>query len=143
MLHRTKKKHDINRDKWIGVGGHFFENETPDECLIREVREETGLTLTSYRTRGVITFISETDDAPLFTEYMFLYTADGFTGDMIECDEGDLVWVDKDRVAELNLWEGDKIFLRLLETEDDFFTLKLRYVNDKLVESVVGLDEKV
>ena len=133
MLHRTKKEGDINRDKWIGVGGHFLENETPDECLLREVLEETGLTLTDYRIRGLITFISNEWQ----TEYMFLCTADGFTGTMIECDEGDLVWVEKSRLDELNLWEGDRIFLEMLETREDFFTLKLRYEGDTLVEAVM------
>ena len=134
MLHRTKKENDINRDKWIGVGGHFLEDETPEECLVREVKEETGLTLTSYRFRGLITFISN----EWKTEYMCLFTADGFTGDLIECDEGDLVWVDRDRIPDLNLWEGDRIFLELLESRKDFFTLKLRYEGDVLVESEVG-----
>ena len=134
MLHRTKKEGDINRDKWIGVGGHFLEDETPDECLLREVYEETGLTLTSYRFRGLITFISD----EWKTEYMCLYTADGFSGEMTDCDEGELVWVEKSRIGDLNLWEGDRIFLELLETRDDFFTLKLRYEGDNLVESVVN-----
>ena len=134
MLHRTKKEGDINRDKWIGVGGHFLENETPEECLLREVAEETGLTLTSFRFRGLVTFISDEWQ----TEYMCLYTANAFTGTMIECDEGELVWVEKARVSELNLWEGDRIFLDLLEKREDFFTLKLRYEGDTLVESVVG-----
>ena len=134
MMHRTKKEGDINRDKWIGVGGHFLEDETPDECLLREVYEETGLTLTSYRFRGLITFISD----EWKTEYMCLYTADGFTGEMTDCDEGELVWVEKSRIGDLNLWEGDRIFLELLEKRDDFFTLKLRYEGDNLVESVVN-----
>ena len=133
MLHRTKKEGDINRDKWIGVGGHFLKNETPEECLLREVFEETGLTLLSYRFRGLITFISDKWQ----TEYMCLFTADEFEGELMECDEGDLVWVEKDRIGELNLWEGDKIFLELLDTREDFFTLKLRYEGDELVESVV------
>ena len=133
MLHRTKKEGDINRDKWIGVGGHFLKNETPEECLLREVFEETGLTLLSYRFRGLITFISDKWQ----TEYMCLFTADEFEGELKECDEGDLVWVEKDRIGELNLWEGDKIFLELLDTREDFFTLKLRYEGDELVESVV------
>ena len=131
MLHRTKKESDINKDKWIGVGGHFLENETPDECLLREVFEETGLTLTSYHFRGLVTFISDEWQ----TEYMCLYTADGFTGELTECDEGELKWIDKSRIDELNLWEGDRIFLKLLETREDFFTLKLRYEGDTLVES--------
>ena len=134
MLHRTKKEQDINQGKWIGIGGHFLKDETPEECLLREVYEETGLTLTSYRFRGLITFISDAWQ----TEYMCLYTADGFTGEMTDCDEGDLAWIDKKKVPELNLWEGDRIFLELLDTRDDFFTLKLRYEGDDLVETVVG-----
>ena len=112
---------------------NFLKNETPEECLLREVQEETGLTLTSYRFRGLITFISDSWQ----TEYMCLFTADGFTGEIIPCDEGDLAWIDKKKVPELNLWEGDRIFLKLLNEKADFFTLKLRYEGDRLVESVV------
>ena len=133
MLHRTKKEVDINRDKWIGVGGHFLENETPEECLLREVYEETGLTLKSYRFRGLITFISDKWQ----TEYMCLFTSDEFEGEIKECDEGDLVWVEKEIIHELNLWDGDRVFLKLLDTSQDFFTLKLRYEGEVLVESVV------
>lgn len=136
MLHRIKKENDLNKDKWIGVGGKFEENETPEECLLREVKEETGLTLTSYRLRGVITFISD----EWGSEYMFLYTADGFEGqlredNMQDCSEGVLTWVPKREIEKLNLWEGDKIFLRLLDTEQRFFSLKLRYKGEDLVES--------
>lgn len=123
MLHRTVKKNDVNKDKWIGVGGHFEADESPEECLLREVREETGYTLTSYRFRGLVTFISGTG----VTEYMSLFTADGFTGEPIACTEGNLVWVDKREVLNLNIWEGDKIFFRLLEEETEFFSLKLVY----------------
>lgn len=130
MLHRVKKENDINKDKWIGVGGHFEEDESPEECLQREVKEETGLTLTSYKLRGIITFISNEWQ----TEYMFLYTADGYTGEMLECNEGDLEWVDKSKMYDLPLWEGDKIFLKLLDTTDEFFSLKLRYEGETLVE---------
>ena len=133
MLHRVSKKNDINKDKWIGVGGHFEENESPEECLLREVKEETGLTLTSYRFRGVVTFISDQWN----TEYMCLYTADGFEGEMTECDEGVLTWVHKKDLENLTLWEGDKIFLRLLAEEAPFFSLKLRYEGDTLVEAVL------
>ena len=134
MMHRIKKEYDINKDKWIGVGGHFEENESPEECLLREGTEETGLRLTSFRLRGIITFNS--GDGCL--EYMFLYTADGFEGEMTEkCDEGELVWVDKAKVYDLNLWEGDKIFFRLLETEREVFSLKLTYDGKgRLVEAV-------
>lgn len=131
MMHRVKKENDINKDKWIGVGGHFEENESPEECLLREVKEETGLTLLSYRFRGLITFISDRWD----TEYMCLYTADEYEGELIaECSEGTLEWVDKQRLRELNLWEGDYIFLDLLEKRQDFFSLKLRYEGNELKE---------
>ncbi len=123
MLHRTVKENDINKDKWIGVGGHFEADESPEECLIREVKEETGYTLTSYRYRGIVTFVSGNG----ITEYMSLFTADGFEGEETDCDEGELEWVDIDRIHELNIWEGDKIFFRLLEEEFDFFSLKLVY----------------
>lgn len=133
MLHRVSKKQDVNKDKWIGVGGHFEADESPEECLLREVKEETGLTLISYRFRGLVTFISDRWQ----TEYMCLYTADGFTGTMTECDEGVLTWVDKDKLETLTLWEGDKIFLRLLAEEAPFFSLKLRYEGDILKEAVL------
>ena len=133
MLHRVKKVNDVNQDKWIGVGGGFEENETPEECLLREVREETGLTLTGYRLRGVITFISDKWE----TEYMYLYTADGYTGQMIECDEGDLVWVKKSEIPNLHIWEGDKVFFGLLEENLPFFSLKLRYEGENLVEQKI------
>lgn len=140
MLHRVKKEKDINKDKWIGVGGHFEEGESPEECLLREVAEETGLKLTDYRLRGVITF--STESYPV--EYMFLYTAEGFSGTMHACDEGDLEWVPKEQVYELPIWEGDKIFFRLLEERRDFFSLKLRYVGDTLAEAVLdGKDRLV
>lgn len=123
MLHRTVKKNDVNKDKWIGVGGHFEEDESPEECLLREVKEETGYTLTSYQYRGLVTFISGNG----VTEYMSLFTADGFKGEAVPCDEGDLEWVEIDKVYDLNLWEGDRIFLRLLEERREFFSLKLVY----------------
>jgi len=135
MLHRTVKKNDVNKDKWIGVGGHFEDGESPEECLLREVREETGYTLTSYRYRGIVTFISGNG----VTEYMSLFTADGFEGEPIECDEGVLEWVDKKDLFSLNLWEGDKIFLRLLDESDEFFSLKLVYDGkDKLISAVLN-----
>ncbi len=123
MLHRVVKKNDINKDKWIGVGGHFEAGESPEECVIREVKEETGYTLTSYRYRGLVTFVSGDTEV----EYMSLFTADGFEGVPIACDEGVLEWVPMENVYELNLWEGDKIFFRLLEEEIPFFSLKLVY----------------
>lgn len=134
MLHRVKKKNDINKGKWIGVGGHFEDGESPEECLIREVLEETGLKLTSYKFRAIITFIYDKE----IVEYMHLYTADEFSGDMIECDEGNLSWVPKSKLLDLELWDGDRIFLRLLDERDDFFSLKLIYdKNDNLVEAVL------
>ena len=123
MLHRTIKKNDINKDKWIGVGGHFEEGESPEECVCREVKEETGYTLTSYRFRGLVTFLSGDG----VTEYMSLFTADGFEGEAIPCDEGEMEWVPIKQIEQLNLWEGDKIFLRLLAEESPFFSLKLVY----------------
>ena len=123
MLHRTVKKNDVNKDKWIGVGGHFEHGESPEECLLREVKEETGYTLTSWKYRGIVTFVYGEDTV----EYMSLYTADGFTGEPIECDEGELEWVDKKDIPALELWEGDKIFFRLLDMGREFFSLKLVY----------------
>ena len=135
MLHRTKKKHDINENKWIGVGGHAEGTEGPEECLLREVKEETGLTLASYRFRALITFVSDKQEP----EMMCLFTADAFTGKLITCDEGELVWVDKREVPKLPTWEGDAIFLeRLLADEERFFTLRLVYEGDKLVEKSVN-----
>ncbi|MED9968015.1 MAG: 8-oxo-dGTP diphosphatase [Blautia sp.] len=131
MLHRVSKKNDVNKDKWIGVGGHFEEGESPEDCLLREVYEETGLTLTSWRFRGIVTFTQE----DYGTEYMCMYTADGFTGTMKECDEGILEWVPKKDLLSLNLWEGDKIFIKLLLEEAPFFSLKLSYKGDELVEA--------
>ena len=134
MLHRTKKKKDVNKDKWIGVGGHAEGNETPQECLLREVKEETGLLLTSYKFRGLITFISDEYEA----EMMCLFTADGYTGELITCDEGELEWVKKSDVPQLPTWEGDAQFLKLLlEDEKRFFAMKLRYEGERLVEKGV------
>ena len=133
MLHRTKKENDLNRDKWVGVGGKFEENESPDECLLREVREETGLTLTDYRCRGVVTFVSDEWEG----EYMYLYTATGFSGTLRECDEGTLEWIDVDAVPALPLWEGDRIFFRLLREDRPWFSLKLCYEGDGLVSAVL------
>ena len=141
MLHRVKKENDLNKDKWIGVGGKFEEGETPEECLLREVKEETGLTLTNYQFRGIITFISDVWGC----EYMHLFTATEYEGELLEqdmkdCSEGELVWVPKTEIENLHLWEGDKIFLRLLDERKDFFSLKLRYEGEKLVETVLYED---
>lgn len=131
MLLRNKKKQDENAGKWIGVGGKFEEGESPQDCLLREVQEETGLRLTQYRFRGIVTFVSDRYE----TEYMHLFTAHGFEGERIPCDEGELKWVEKDEVLSLPLWEGDREFLRLLREDAPFFSLKLVYQGDKLVSS--------
>ena len=131
MLHRVKKEHDLNHGKWVGVGGKFEPDETPEECMLREVREETGLTLTKYRFRAILTFLSDEWE----TEYIHLYTASEFTGTLSECDEGNLEWIPKSEIYNLQLWEGDKIFFRLLRETEDFFSLKLRYEGEKLVET--------
>ncbi len=134
MLHRVKKEKDINKDKWIGIGGHFETGESPDNCLLREVYEETGLTLTSFQLRGIVTFLM--DD---LTDYhMCLYTADGFTGTIRDCSEGTLEWVAKDRIADLNLWDGDLIFFELLKENAPFFCLKLRYEGNALKEAILN-----
>ena len=133
MMHRVKKEHDINKDKWVGIGGHFEADESPEECLLREAREETGLLLTNYRQRGIITFISDRWQ----TEYMFLYTATAYEGTIGECNEGTLEWIEKEKVCDLPLWEGDKIFFRLMEEERPHFSLKLRYEGETLVEAVL------
>ncbi len=137
MMHRVKKENDINKDKWIGVGGHFERGESPEDCLLREVREETGLALERYKLRGVITFLTDSYEP----EYMFLYTADEYSGKLTDCDEGTLEWVKKSDVYDLPIWEGDKVFFRLLEEGREFFSLKLRYEgeagNEKLAEVVL------
>ena len=137
MLHRVKKKNDVNQDKWIGVGGKFEEGESPEECLLREVWEETGYTLTRYRLRGVVTFQAD----PWPAEYMFLYTADGYTGELKECNEGDLQWVPKDQIESLPIWEGDKVFFRLLREDRPFFSLKMVYQGDKLMKATLDGEE--
>jgi 8-oxo-dGTP diphosphatase len=134
MLHRVKKKNDINKDKWIGIGGKFEGEESPDECLLREAKEETGLTLTSWQCRGVVTFLTED---PGQGEYMYLFTADGFEGQLTECPEGTLEWVSRDFVRQLPKWEGDQIFLDLLWQDAPFFLLTLRYDGDKLTEAIL------
>lgn len=137
MLHRVKKVNDENHDKWIGVGGKFEWGESPEDCMLREVREETGYTLTSWKYRGIITFVYGEDTV----EYMSLFTADGFEGTLIDCDEGVLEWVAKDRVPELNLWEGDRIFFRLLDERKEFFSLKLVYNKQDILQQA-ALDGK-
>ena len=134
MLHRVKKKNDINKDKWIGIGGKFEPEESPDECLLREAREETGLTLTDWKCRGVVTFLNDGCEG----EYMYLFTAEGFEGELKECDEGDLQWVPREFLDSLPKWEGDQIFLDLLWQGAPFFLLTLRYRGDALVEAVLN-----
>ena len=131
MLHRIKKENDLNHDKWIGIGGKFEDKESPEDCLLREAKEETGLTLTQYQYRGLVTFVS--DLYP--TEYMHLFTADEFTGDILDCDEGDLEWIKIEDLLKLPMWEGDKIFLDLLQTDEPFFSLKLVYEGETLREA--------
>ena len=134
MLHRVKKKNDINKDKWIGIGGKFEKEESPDECILREALEETGLTLTDWQCRGIVTFLNTQCDG----EYMYLFTADGFEGTIKECDEGDLQWVSREFLYSLPMWEGDKIFLDLLWQDAPFFLLTLRYDGDQLTEAVLN-----
>ncbi len=133
MLHRIKKQNDINKDKWIGVGGHFEWGESPEDCVIREVKEETGLTLNSARFCGLITFISDDKDC----EYMALFHSNDFTGSLIDCDEGSLEWVPIEKVNGLPAWEGDKIFLKLMQDKVPFFSLKLVYKDGKLIQKVL------
>lgn len=132
MLHRTKKENDINKDKYIGVGGHLEHGESPEECVKREVREETGLEMESFRLRGILTFVIDDID-----EITFLYTCDAFSGELKTCDEGELVWIPEDQVEALPIWPGDKLFFRLLSEREDVFSLKLHYVHDELVEAAV------
>ena len=130
LLHRVKKENDLNHDKWIGIGGKFLENESPEECMLREAKEETGLTLTSWQYRGIVTFVSDLYEG----EYMHLFTADGFEGQMTDCDEGVLEWIPRERMDALPQWEGDRIFLNLLRDQAPFFSLKLIYEGDSLKE---------
>lgn len=134
MLHRVKKERDENRDKWIGIGGKFEEGESPEDCLLREAKEETGLTLTDYRYRGLVTFVSD----EWGTEQMHLFTAGGFSGDLRECDEGVLEWIPRERLLSLPMWEGDRIFLDLLERNEPFFSLKLVYRGERLERAVLN-----
>ena len=133
LLHRIKKENDLNRDKWVGIGGKFEENESPEECLLREAREETGLTLTDYRYCGIVTFVSDRWEG----EYMHLFHATGFEGSLADCNEGVLEWIPKERFAALPQWEGDRLFLSLMERHVPFFSMKLRYEGDRLVEKAL------
>ncbi len=133
MLHRTKKENDLNHDKWLGVGGHFEEGESPEDCMLREVWEETGYTVTKWRYCGIVTFISDRYEA----EHMHLFVCTDWNGKEIVCNEGDLEWIEKKRLLELTMWEGDKIFLKLIDEHVPFFSLKLTYVGDELTEAVL------
>ncbi len=134
MLHRVKKENDLNRDKWIGIGGKFEDKESPEDCVLREALEETGLTLQRPEYRGIVTFVSDRWD----TEYMHLFWADQFTGEIRDCDEGTLEWIAKEDLLKLPMWEGDKIFLELLDRRAPFFSLKLTYQGDQLQEAVLN-----
>ncbi len=134
LLHRTKKEGDENRDKWIGVGGKFEPGESPEDCLLREVREETGFTLTDWRFRGLVTFVSDVWPC----EYMHLFTASGWTGEPKPCDEGELAWIGKKELFDLTLWQGDRIFLQLLEENAPFFSLKLVYRGETLASAALN-----
>ena len=133
MLHRTKKKGDGNEGKWLGIGGHFEEKESPYDCVIREVKEETGLTLLRPKYRGIVTFASD----EYKTEQMHLFTCTEFIGELGCCSEGDLYFVEKSRLRDLPMWEGDFLFLELLDTREDFFVMKLEYRGDALVGHTV------
>ena len=137
MLHRVKTENDANHDKWIGIGGKFEDGESPEECVCRETLEETGLTLTEYRYRGLVTFVSDQWE----TEYMHLFTATGYTGTLRECDEGVLEWIGKADLMALPHWEGDRIFLDLLDRDVPFFSLKLRYEGETLRQAVLNGEE--
>ena len=134
MLHRVKKKNDINKDKWIGIGGKFLPGESPEDCMLREAKEETGLDISSWRYRAIVTFVSD----EWGTEYMHLFTAHDWSGELIDCNEGELQWIDREKLRNLSMWEGDKIFLKLLETDEPFFSLKLCYSGDKLTAAVLN-----
>ena len=139
ILHRVKKEQDVNEGKWIGIGGKFEYGESPEECMIREAKEETGLAVTSMKFRGILTFICDKQDP----EYICLYTIDGFSGQLKECDEGELLWVPKDEIFGLNLWEGDRIFFDLLQKDVPFFSLKLCYEGDQLLEAVLNGEKEL
>ena len=134
MLHRTKKQNDYNHDKWIGIGGKFEEGESPEDCVLREVREETGLELEKLEYRGIVTFVSDNN----FTELMHVFWSDCFRGNLIDCDEGELEWVEKSRMNDLPHWKGDEIFLDLLDKKVPFFSLKLVYENGVLLKAVLN-----
>ena len=138
MLHRIKKQNDINRDKWIGIGGKVEDGESPHDCIIREIKEETGLSPTNISYRGLITFVSNIYE----TEYMHLFSCNKFEGEIISnCDEGNLEWIAINDLLDLPMWEGDKIFLSLLKKEKRFFSLKLVYTEDTLTSYSLHINE--
>ena len=135
MLHRVKKENDLNRDKWVGIGGKFEDKESPEQCNLREVFEETGLTLENQFYRGLVTFVSDKWE----TEYMHLFVSDSFSGEIKECDEGELCWVEKEKIPSLPIWVGDKIFLKLIaDNNTPFFSLRLEYVGDTLISAILN-----
>ena len=134
MLHRIKKQNDINKDKWIGIGGKFEEGESPEECALREVKEETGLTLKSYEYRGLVTFVSDNN----FTEFMHIFWSDDFEGNLIDCDEGKLEWIEKSKLNDFEHWKGDEIFLDLINKKVPFFSLKLVYKSGILLKAILN-----
>ena len=135
MMHRTKKENDLNHDKWVGIGGKFLDKESPEECNLRETFEETGLTLNTYRYCGIVTFVSDVWE----TEYMHIFYSDNFSGEVKECEEGELEWVKIEDIYNLPIWEGDKIFLRLVSQKSPFFSLKLEYKGEELINAVLGV----
>ena len=135
MLHRVKKENDLNHDKWVGIGGKFEDKESPEQCNQREVLEETGLTLLKSNYRGIVTFVSDKWE----TEYMHIFTSNLFEGEICECDEGTLEWIDKKELLSLPLWVGDKIFLKLIDDESyPFFSLRLEYMGDQLISAILN-----
>ena len=135
MLHRVKKENDLNHDKWVGIGGKFLYGESPEECLLREAEEETGLILTDYKYRGIVTFLSDEWGG----EYMHLFSAYDFKGELKECDEGNLEWINKSDVYDLPIWVGDKLFFKLIENpETPFFSMKLEYCGEELIKATLN-----
>lgn len=134
MLHRIKKKNDVNLHKWIGLGGKFLEGESPEECAKREIFEESGLTVKRLKYHGIVTF----DCPPYPTDYMHLFTATEFEGELKDCDEGSLEWVSKKELKNIPIWEGDYIFFDLIDNNAPFFSLKLSYRGDELVEVMLN-----
>jgi len=137
MLHRNKKENDINKNKWIGLGGKFEPGESPEQCLVREVKEEAGVILSEFKLRGIVTFNNIIGD-PKHLYYIFIYTASDYIGEIGACDEGELRWIDNDKILDLELWEGDRLFWNWLLNDDRFFSANFVYDGDKLVENEVA-----